>query len=304
MRFYLCAFIAGFLIFSSTVSAAMTSTNFEIPFDSINSGGTDNSTSTNFLLYDTLGEQATGYTTSTNYTVQAGYRQTEFFEPTLSFSISAQENNTQTSYTALSKSPTTVTVSSVANFSVGQYIGVVENLGFSQNFIVGRITEINGLILTVDKWDGMVSAISITPAGGDDYVYRMEDNNADFGQLDVNLGKTTIVRTNISTNAASGYTLRVQTDDYLRASPSAHIKNVSDGSVTLGSEEYGAQVYGYTATSTGFDFAATSTLRDIQISTTTADNDRIGMFYKISITPVTPAGAYTQTIRYLLTANF
>jgi len=96
----------------------------------------------------------------------------------------------------------------------------------------------------------------------------------------------------------------VQTDDYLRASPSAHINNVSDGSVTLGSEEYGAQVYGYTATSTGFDFAATSTLRDIQISTTTADNDRIGMLYKISITPVTPAGAYTQTIRYLLTANF
>jgi len=53
----------------------MTSTNYQIETDSINVGGTDFSTSTNYTLSDTVGEVGTGAGTSTNYNLFAGYRQ-------------------------------------------------------------------------------------------------------------------------------------------------------------------------------------------------------------------------------------
>ena len=53
----------------------MTSTNYHIESDSINVGGSDFSTSTNYSLSDTVGEVGTGAGTSTNYNLFAGYRQ-------------------------------------------------------------------------------------------------------------------------------------------------------------------------------------------------------------------------------------
>lgn len=304
MRIYFCAFIFGFFLICSTVQAAMTSSHFEIRFDSINSGGLDNSTSSNYLLYDTLGEQATGYSTSSNYSLYAGYRQSDDFRPHLSLLIGAQENNTQTAYTALSTTTKTVTVVSIAHFATDTYIGVVENQGLNQKTIIGKIASILGNILTVDKWDGQVDQISTDPSGGDDFVYRMEAQNGAFGQLEPNVGKTTISRTNISTNSPSGYSVYLQSDGYLRGSTTTHIMDVADGLVSPNFEEYGAQVYGYTATSTGYDFAVSSTIREIQTSTTTAENDRVTVVYKINIVPYTPALNYHQKVRYLLTANF
>ena len=304
MRFKICALITVFFILSSSVQAAMTSTNFEIRFDSLNSGGVDNSTSTNYSMYDTLGEQGTGYSSSTNYTIHAGYRQSDEYIPTLSFSLGAQENDVNTAFTAFSDLGKTVTVAITTGFSTGTYIGVVENVGLNQFMATGKITDITGLVITVDKWDGSSNLMSPGPLGGDDFVYRMESHAASFGNLSTNSAKTSSARTEVSTNATNGYSLKIQSDDYLMISPTAHIIDVQDGSVTLGSEEYGARVFGSTATSTGLDFAVTSTLREIQKSVTTATDDRIVMVYKITITPATPAGRYTQTVRYLLTANF
>ena len=63
------------------------STNYRILSDSINVGGLDNSTSTNYKLKDTIGEIATDYSTSTTYSMYAGYRQME--ESYVSISISS-----------------------------------------------------------------------------------------------------------------------------------------------------------------------------------------------------------------------
>ncbi|MDD5438369.1 MAG: hypothetical protein PHC70_04450 [Patescibacteria group bacterium] len=304
MRLFVCALITGLFLTMSSVQAAMTSTNFEVRSDSINSGGNDNSTSTNYRLRDTIGEQATGLSTSTNYTLSAGYRQSDDYQPTLSLSVSAQENNTQVPYLALSTSTKTVTVSLATSFSTGTYIAVVENLGLHQKTIIGKIESILGNTLTVDKWDGQVSQISINPLGDDDYVYRMEAQNGVFGRLEPNVSKTTVSRTDVTTNSLSGYTVYMQSDGYLRGSTSTHIMDVSDDEVSPDAEEYGARVFGTTATSTGRDFNVTSTLREIQTSTTTADNDRIAIIYKINIMPFTPAANYHQKVRYLLTANF
>jgi hypothetical protein len=87
-------FILG--LFLAERASAMSSVNFGIGWDSVNSGGDDSSSSTNFALRDTLGEQATGYGSSTNYQVSAGYRVGDTSPESLSFDIrdSADTSNT------------------------------------------------------------------------------------------------------------------------------------------------------------------------------------------------------------------
>lgn len=305
MRSYLGVFLLIVFSITNGVNAAMTSTNYEINFDAISSGGSDFSTSTNYWLHDTVGEQGTGYSSSSNYLLHAGYRQTDAEqEPaTLEFILGAQENDTQTAYTNISIAGKTLTVADATYFTTGTRIGVAEDQGLSQKVVVGKIIAVNGLVLTVDKWDGQTASISATPSGGDDWVYRTEGNQIQYNELS-QLGKAGLVQTEVSTNASNGYTLQIQSDGQFRASTTHYINDVADGAVTAGENEYGARVYGDTATSTGYDFALTTAYRDIQKSTTTADVDRIGMIYKVSIGATTPAGNYQQTVRYLLTPNF
>jgi hypothetical protein len=52
----------------------MSSGNYKMESDSINFGGL-RGTSGSYIIEDTLGESATGYSSSTNYTVHAGYQQ-------------------------------------------------------------------------------------------------------------------------------------------------------------------------------------------------------------------------------------
>ena len=53
----------------------MSSDNYRLEKDSINIGGTENGSSENYKLRDTLGEIGTGTSTSENFIMNAGYRQ-------------------------------------------------------------------------------------------------------------------------------------------------------------------------------------------------------------------------------------
>jgi len=300
-RFFIIILLSA-LVIGTEVKAAMTSTNYQIPFDSINSGGTDFTSSTNYNLNDTLGEQAVGMGTSTNFQLNSGYRQADEVQ-SITLNVGAQENLTEVSYTALSLASKTVTVSDASSFSVGSRIGVVEDRGLTQSFIVGQVTQVNGLILTVDNWDGMTGVISESPVGGNDFVYRMDGSDVQFGTLTYVVGVNRIVQTEVVTNASGGYTLQSYSDGYLRDTDLI-IAEVSDGSVSGDIEEYGAQVYGSKAAGTGTDFAVSTTHRTVQSSATSATADRIGMAYKINIISATYPGSYSQTVTYLLTANF
>lgn len=80
--------VSAFLVLVlPTLVLAMTSTNYGISWDSLNSGGLDVSTSTNYGLKDTIGEHATGYSSSTNYQISAGYRAGEGSNAYISFRI-------------------------------------------------------------------------------------------------------------------------------------------------------------------------------------------------------------------------
>ena len=305
MRVRLALLLSLLVCLSGGFAYAMTSTNYGIKWDSINSGGNDTSTSTNFGLRDTIGEQATGFTTSTNYTLSAGYRTGDSDVGSISFILNTQDNSTQVPYTAYtSSSPYTVTVSSTSGYAVDNMIAVVENLGLSQHIAIGRITSIAGNVFTVDSWDGSPSLINATPSGGDDYVFRLHGNSADLGTLVVTTPKTSLTGTRVSTNSINGYTVYVVSDGNLRYTTSTFITNVSDGAVTLGSEEYGWRVFGDSATNTSMDFPFTTSSQAIQSSLVPVNDQRVGLEYKVAIATSTPAGNYSQVITYLMTVNF
>lgn len=88
-------------MFIGTIVFAMTSTNYGITWDSVNQGGLDVSTSTNYGMKDTIGEIATGESTSTNYQISAGYRVGEGSNSFISFRIRNSDDTDDSSSCAL-----------------------------------------------------------------------------------------------------------------------------------------------------------------------------------------------------------
>ncbi len=73
-----------FSLISKVWAQTSTSTNYKIQSSDINAGGTENQTSTNYRMSETIGGIATGISTSTLYSLKAGYRQMEDYYITLS----------------------------------------------------------------------------------------------------------------------------------------------------------------------------------------------------------------------------
>jgi len=69
----LCLIASGFLS-KPVLAYVMQSANFRLQQDSINFGGSQG-TSTDYRLEDTLGEVGTGYSSSSNFNLHAGYQQ-------------------------------------------------------------------------------------------------------------------------------------------------------------------------------------------------------------------------------------
>lgn len=293
------------LLVAQSASAAMTSTNYQIGWDDVNGGGSDHGSSTNYNLQDTLGGSVAGLGTSTNYQGLAGYRVPQSVSG-LSLQFRGQANGSRTSYTAFNEIGKTVTVSSVGAFSVGDHIAVVENLGFSQKVAVGKIVTIAGLVMTVDGWAGDQATIGAVPVGGNDFVYALTNSVAAFGSIASGSENTAVAMTSVVSTVPAGYTVYMQADKILQDAGGHLITTVTDGAVSVGSEEYGALVTGSKAVNGGVDLGVTTTQRAVQSSgaATGVVPDRVAQIYKLSVTPSTVAGSYGHTIFYTLTANY
>lgn len=304
LRKLLYFFIVGLAI-QGQVVLAMTSTNFMIQWDNINEGGSDVGTSTNFSIRDTLGDNASGTSTSANFSLSAGYRAPEGSN-ILAYRIKSAASTPSPSYSAFSNGLGTVTVSSAAGFAVGDLIAVTEDVGFAQFVAIGQVTNIAGLTITVDGFDGDGGSMSAVPAGGNDFVYRLTSNAIAFGALTAGNEHVAVVGTSVQTTIASGYTLYVQANQVFQNGSAQTIATVADGTVSTGSEEYGAEVTGSTAFNPGTDIGVTTTQRIIQTSGVSSGSvpDKVGMIYKLSITGSTNTGTYSQTAYYTLTANY
>jgi hypothetical protein len=295
----LCLFLIGSNVF------AMSSTNYWIPWDTVNSGGSDVGTSTNFSIHDSIGGNVVGTGTSANYTLSQGYRVPEEAN-TLSYVVKAN-NSVTTTYSAFTNGVSgTVTVGSSASFAVGDLIATVENDGFAQLAAVGFITDIAGTTLTVDRFEGDGTSMSASPTGGDDTVYLLDVNSFDYGDVYEEIEYTSTVGTSVSTNISTGYSVYIQANQELQTTSAQVMTAVTDGTVSVGSEEYGAEVTGTTAFGAGTDLGVTTTQRIIQTSAAASGtvSDKIAMIYKLSIIASTVAGSYSQTVYYTLTANY
>lgn len=295
----LCLFLFGSNVF------AMSSTNYWIPWDTVNSGGSDIGSSTNFSIHDSIGGAVVGTSTSANFSLAQGYRVPEAVN-TLSYFVRSA-NTGPTTYSAFTDGVGgSVTVGSAAGFSVGDLIAVVEDRGFGQLVAVGIVTQVAGTVLTVDRFEGDGVGMSAVPAGGDDFVYRLSANSFSFGSVAPGNEHTSVVGTSVLTNVLTGYSVYIQANQELQNASAQIITAVTDGAVTVGSEEYGASVTGATAFGAGTDLGVTTTQRVVQTSATQSGSvsDKVAMTFKLSITPGTNPGTYTQTVYYTLTANY
>lgn len=294
-----CLFLFGSNVF------AMTSTNFSIQWDDVNQGGLDVGTSTNYSVRDTIGGVSVGTSTSNGYQLFAGYR-----APEASYLLSYIVRTGTVVSTAYSGFVDgvggTVTVTSAAGFAVGDLIAVVENTGFSELAVVAKITDISGLTITVDRFEGDGGAMNPSPVGGNDFVYLLSANSFSFGTVTVGSENTAVVGTSVQTNIPTGYSIYIQASQDLQNGSAVIMNSVSDGTVTAGSEEYGAEVTGSTAVNPGTDLGVTTTQRVIQSSGTGtgAITDKVAMIYKLAISGTTGAGTYSQSVYYALTANY
>lgn len=292
-------------LFLGSGALAMSSTNYWIPWDDVNAGGSDVGSSTNYSLRDTLGGNAVGTGTSANYNVSSGYRVPEMAN-TLSYTIKTH-NAAPTTYSAFTNGVAgTVTVASTAGLGINDLIAVVENRGFGQLVAVGRITGIAGLVITVDQFEGDGGVMAAVPAGGDDYVYLLSVNGFDFGTVTAGVAYTSVVGTSVLTNVASGYSVYLDANQNLQNASAQAMAPVTDGTVSSGSEEYGAEVTGATAFGAGSDLSVSTTQRVIQTSaaSTGTISDKVAMIFKLSVSPTTNEGSYSQTVYYTLTANY
>lgn len=300
-RLFLFAFI---LVFQATVvhAAIRSSQNFQIERDSLNSGGLDSGTSTNYQLRDTLGQIDSGRASSTNYIIEAGYREGGVEQDILGFSAAAGvfgSRVTQTSFGGTAT--TTVTVSSASGFAVGDTIIVVQDEPANALVASGLITNIQGTIITVDAWTGDTALMTQTPSGGDDYVYNVSASSINFGTLTpASVTKRYSVAT-VSSTMSRGFTLYIAESSNL-ISGANDIDDVGDGLVTAGQEEYGIEVVGNTTFNS--DIAITSSLTEVASSTRQATDDRTTLIHKVSISPNTPNGSYAHTLSYYLTPRY
>lgn len=299
----------GCLVAPSVALAAMSSSNYQIPWDAFMSGGLDTGQSTNYQASDSIGggfgaEEMSG----SAYSGQAGYRSGD--ERPLSFEAAvAPVGGTTAAYSEISISGRTVTLadpSEAGEFAVNDAIALVQSPGLSQLVVVGKIASIAGGVITVDRFDGDVNTISATPPSGTANVVLLSSSSIAFGSVAASTPSIATGFIGVTSDVRSGYTVYVVADGRPRTSGGDDIDPTADGQVTAGAEEYGIEIVGDRAAGSG-DIAFTTSETAVQNSTNVSGTpaDRVGFLYKMSIhASQTQAGTYAQVVSFTLTPNY
>lgn len=103
---------------------------------------------------------------------------------------------------------------------------------------------------------------------------------------------------------ANGFTTTVSEDGNLRASSGDDINDVSDGSVTAGSEEYGIRTSGSIGQQNSADASITATAKTIASRSDVAPSSSATLTFKAAVSASTPNGNYSHTATITTTGNF
>lgn len=293
--------LVGFFIWSNIASAAMSSTNYRIDWDTVSTGGSEASSSATYGLRDTVGNTGIGNSSSTTYNLRAGYRQ-GVYDQVVSFNILGY---TDTFTTASALSSTTITVGSTSGFPVGTYIVLIQNKGASQVSAIGKVISVGANTLTVDELkDGGTPP---TIDGTNDFVHAISGTEIGFGTVVSTEVDTAVVGFNVTADVDDGYTIQVFEDGNLRVGDN-DINDVTDGTVTVGTEEYGGRSSDTSISTSTFDTQDTAFTTSMQ---TVADESQGGferrnfVTLKVSVTPATPQmGMYAHTLSFIFSGNF
>ncbi len=177
---FLIIFSLILVIAAGGVWGAMTGGTYKIDSDSINAGGIDYSFSGDNQIMDTLGETATGDSSSTNFSLSAGYRQME--ESSLALSVSSQSVNLLPDLGGLTGGTSTgQTIITVTTDNSAGYLLMVQSASspalssvsdsFADYASAGAVPDYN-FVLSISQ-----SVFAFTPEGAD-IVDRYLDDGA------------------------------------------------------------------------------------------------------------------------------
>ncbi len=281
--------------------AEMSSTNYQIRWDTASSGGSDTSSSASYGLRDTVGGTGTGGLSSTNYRGSAGYR-AGVDDQVVALEVVSQVAASETAATVLLG--TNISVASVAGYTTGDFVALVQDKGASQVTAIGKITSMGAGSFVVDAWadNGTMPVID----GTNDYVYRLSGASVSMEELSVSAVRAAVIGFNVTAAVTGGYTVQVASDGLLRSGANT-IDNVADGTVTAGSEEYGGRSSDTSVTDSTFDSADTPFTTSYQpvVDVDTASfEQRTFLTLKAAMSTETTNASYAQTLRLILSPNF
>jgi len=290
----------GVFSYAPLAYAEMSSSNFIIRWDSLNSGGSDSSSSASFNVRDTVGESGGGNSDSTSFQIHSGYRQ-GVNDQVITFDVFAQTNASSRAATA--SSGTTITCST-AGLAVGDFIALIQDEGASQVSAIGRIISIGGGTITVDELKDGGTAPTID--GTNDFVVKLGSSAAALSTLSSSAVSTAIVGMDVTAEVDGGYTVQIEDDGNLRDGAN-DINDVADGAVTAGSEEYGGLSSDTSLAGSTFDTqdtAFTQSFQEIATRSGASFESRDFVTLKASISPSTPNGSYAHVLSVIVSGNY
>lgn len=292
--------LVGFFIFAHFAQAQMSSTNFEIRWDALSTGGSDAASSASYELRDTIETGVAGAATSSSYQLAQGYR-AGIDDQIITFEVFSQDLSTERSATALSG---LVVTASTTGLSLNDFIVVIQDLGDSQVSAIGRVASLGAGTITVDAWKDSGSTPTID--GVNDYVYAVTSSTIAFGEVSSNSVSTAIIAFEVTAANDNGYTVQIVEDGNLRSGGN-EIDDVSDGSVTAGAEEYGARSSDTSLSNSTFDTADSSlstSFQDVATESSASFESRNFVTLKLGIDQSTIDGSYSHTISMIASGNF
>ncbi len=293
--------LVGIFVYAQEVYAAMSSTNYQIRWDTVNTGGSDSASSATYLLRDSVSGMADSTAASTSYQVLDGYR-SGVIDQVISFDLYIQ--NTAEISEATNFSGNTISVSPTTNFVVGDFVALVQNRGANQVVGIGKLVSKTSSTLVVDY----LANAGVAPVvdGSGDYVLPLTGSGLNFSTVDGLSVVTGVIGFEVTVDNESGYVIQLVEDGNLR-SGSNDISDVSDGAVSVGVEEFGARSSDNTLTNSDFDTkdaAITSTAQDIVTKSQYVIGDRTFVTFKLSVQTATASSVYTNTLTFIASGNF
>jgi hypothetical protein len=283
------------------VQGAMSSSNYQIRFDSVGVGGADTGSSASYKVRDSL-EFIQGTGTSATYRVDEGYRG-GIYDPVVRFNVIAQDTASQVAATAITS--TTVTVTSATGFAVNDYIVAIQDEGASQVAAMGRITSIVGLVFAVDYFQYATTLPSIN--GSNDYVYELTGSSIPLSSITPSTVATGIFGWDVDADVPTGYNVYVSEDQDFQTASAQVLNDVDDGAVSVGVEEYGGRSSDVTLSDSTFDTADTnftSVLKKVASRTSSTLKARDFLTLKVAAAENTIDGAYSHTLTVVFIGEY